>query len=260
MAEREQTGIIIKQNRALHAFAEGLVFGFVSGSSVEGAENMVYAERLLQLGVPVEFWFAPHGSHADYTLLHKAQSITVSSAFAHDTYGAMGSMLDKTKITKILKHAYNGFMVPSVRDLPTTKEGREERNGQKEVVFDVAEELHATRKAIGLNPEGTRLGGKELRRGVAGVGRYPRTMNSGVIIPVAIEGAIDILGQGSKFPRRGPATLKCGKPVWVGELLDRAKGFPTREGDQLMVDTVMLEIANLLPEKYRGAYNGFRKN
>ncbi len=258
MTEREQSGSIVKQNLGLHAFAEVLVFGFVSGPSVEGGENIVEAERLLRLGVPVEFWFAPHESHADYTLLHKVQSTTVSSAFAHDTYGVMGSMLDKMLITRILKHAYKGFMVPSVRDIPTTEEGKEERNDNKENAFEVVEQLHSNGKAIGLNPEGTRLGGKELRRGVGGVGRYPRTMNGGVILPVAIEGASDILRVGSKMPHRGPAKLKCGKPIWVGELLDRAKGLSIVEGNQLMVDTVMFEIAKLLPEEKRGFYANLR--
>lgn len=255
MAEREQAGIIIKQNRALHAFAEGLVSFYVIGPSIEGAENAIKSEKLLMSGLPVEYWFAPHGGHADYTLLHKGLSITVSSAFAHNTYGAMGSMLDKMKITKLLKHAYDGFMVPSVRDLPTTEEGWEERKENKENVFEVVEELHSSGIAIGQNPEGTRLGGKELRRGIRGVGRYPRTMNGGIIVPVAIEGAADILRVGSKLPRRGPATVKFGEPVWVGDLLDRAKGLPIDEGNQLMVDTVMFEIAKLLPADKRGVYS-----
>ena len=258
MTEREHSGLVIKQNRGLHAFAEGLVFGFVSKLSIEGAENIVEAERLLRIGMPVEFWFSPHASHADYPLIHKGISVAASSAFAHDTYGVMGSMLDKLKITKVLKYAYNGFMVPSVRDIPTTIEGKEERNDKKENAFEVVEELHSSGKAIGLNPEGTRLGGQELRRGLGGVGRYPRTMNGGIIVPVAIEDAANIVGVGSKLPHRGKATIKFGKPVWVEELLHRVDDLPTREGDQLMVDTVMFEIAKLLPSDKRGYYANLR--
>lgn len=260
MAEREHSGSVVKQNFGLHAFAEALVAHYVTDFSVEGANYAKQAEKHLKNGLPVEVWFAPHESHADYPLIHKGLTVAVSKEFSHNTYGVMGSMLKKLFITRFLMHAYSGVLVPSIRDVPVTgdKEAWDRREEMKDRAFELIGEIHLQEKVLALNAEGTRIGGEGLKRGFLGVGRYPRLMKGGFILPAVHYGGSDILRVRSKIPKKGQGGVRFEELISVDELLGRVGGLSTREGNQLMVDMVMFEIARLLPQEKRGVYENLR--
>lgn len=254
--ERKHSSAIVKENPAIHKFAEALVSYYVRDFSFEGAEYAQEAEKHLRDGIPVEVWFAPHGSHADYPLAHKGMTVAASKEFAHDTYAVMGSMLKKLKVTRFLMHAYNGVMVPSIRDYPEKEDQKawDKREEMKDTAFEVIGEIHSSKIALALNAEGTRVGGKGLKRGFPGVGRYPRLMKHGFILPMATYGGENILPVKSKLPKRQPGGVRFGELIDVEEMLASVKNLSFREGDQIMVDYVMREIAKLLPEDKRGIY------
>ena len=74
-------------------------------------------------------------------------------------------------------------------------------------------------------------------------------------VPIAVYGTEAILPPDAHIPRKfGPVIVTYGKPISTEELKSRIQASSQIEFDQLLIDEVMYEIANLLPEKYRGVY------
>lgn len=97
--------------------------------------------------------------------------------------------------------------------------------------------------AVGMFPEGTRSRQASLARGLPGVGLLI-ARSGATVLPVAITGT-EHFGRPWSKPR---ITIRIGPPVIVR---------PNEAGQrdhQGMVDTVMGEIAKLLPAAYQGVY------
>jgi hypothetical protein len=69
-------------------------------------------------------------------------------------------------------------------------------------------------------------------------------------VPVGLTGTRDCLPKGARWPRRTHVSITFGKPFIV--LSKRADG--TRITREEASDAIMLEIAELLPERQRGAF------
>lgn len=101
---------------------------------------------------------------------------------------------------------------------------------------------------LGIMPEGTRSGDGKLGRGHVGITII--AIKSGApIVPVAFWGVEDVKVNAKRW-RRTDCHFRIGKPFHL-ELPD---GKPTREDRQRMADDVMLHIAEMMPEEYRGVY------
>jgi 1-acyl-sn-glycerol-3-phosphate acyltransferase len=104
---------------------------------------------------------------------------------------------------------------------------------------------------VGLFPEGTRstTGGlKEVFPGAAMI-----ALRSNVpIIPTAIIGTDTLPFNGKKGRRPGPwkATVRIGKPFFLQRQTDEGRKPDLAE----LTDQMMIEVARLLPEHYRGIY------
>jgi 1-acyl-sn-glycerol-3-phosphate acyltransferase len=122
-------------------------------------------------------------------------------------------------------------------------------------------DLIAMRKMIGLmeqgnclviSPEGTRSRVGSLLEGKPGVA-YLAARSGFPVIPIAITGTEDkvILGNLKRL-RKSTITLTGGKPFIIPPL-------PHKDRDaalQKATDEIMCQIAALLPERYRGVYEG----
>lgn len=116
-----------------------------------------------------------------------------------------------------------------------------------------AERLLHENYLVGIFPEGTRSvsgGLKDVYPGVALV-----AIKSGVpILPTAIIGSDRLPFNGHKGRRRAKGRLKVtvriGKPFELAALNDAGKRRSLSE----LTDEMMIEIARLLPEDYRGVY------
>jgi 1-acyl-sn-glycerol-3-phosphate acyltransferase len=101
-----------------------------------------------------------------------------------------------------------------------------------------------------LAPEGTRSGDGRLQKGRAGVvllaleTRVP-------IIPVALWGSEHWLRNLRRL-RRTPFHVAVGKPF----IIEMEGKTPDRAIRQQVVDELMLQLAKLMPEAYRGVYAG----
>jgi 1-acyl-sn-glycerol-3-phosphate acyltransferase len=101
--------------------------------------------------------------------------------------------------------------------------------------------------ALAIAPEGTRSQTAQLQRGKAGVAYVAHKANA-TIVPIAAWGQ-ERLGDWRRL-RRPRCTVRIGKPF----RLDYGDGRLSSERLQVLADSVMVQIARMLPADYRGYY------
>jgi len=112
--------------------------------------------------------------------------------------------------------------------------------------FDILE----SGQALIIYPEGTRVESGVLARPEPGAG-FIAQRAACPVVPVGLTGTRECLPKGARWPRRTPVSITFGKPFLV--LRKRADGSKiTREE---AADAIMVEIAELLPERQRGAFS-----
>lgn len=101
---------------------------------------------------------------------------------------------------------------------------------------------------FGISPEGTRSGDGKLQKAHPGI--VPIALKTGVpLIPVAHFGA-EKYPENFKRMKRTDFHIRVGKPF----TLDAGNERISKQVRQEMVDEMMIELAKLLPEEYRGVY------
>lgn len=105
--------------------------------------------------------------------------------------------------------------------------------------------------AMALAPEGTRSRTGTLQRGKPGIA-YLATRTHAVIVPVACWGVERF--RDWKRLKRPACTVSVGQPF----RLEESSARPTTAQLQEYADQVMIRIAELLPEGYRGVYASLR--
>ena len=104
---------------------------------------------------------------------------------------------------------------------------------------------------LALFPEGTRSKDARLSRAYPGAG-FIALRSGAPIIPVAIWGSEDVLPKGRYLPRSAHVHVRYGAPLTVA----RRRADGTRVPNQEAADEMLRAIAALLPERYRGVYDG----
>lgn len=113
-----------------------------------------------------------------------------------------------------------------------------------------AADILAAGQALVLYPEGTRVESGGLRRAEPGAGFLART--TGVPVqPVGLEGTRDCFPKGAHWPRRVPVVVRFGRPIRIRDSYPDGR----RVENQDAADAIMLVVAELLPERMRGAYS-----
>ena len=107
---------------------------------------------------------------------------------------------------------------------------------------------------IVIFPEGTRDGGS-LIQGKQGVARLIQITKS-TILPVGLTGTEWFKSVFRAFQPKGTITVNIGTPFSLPSL----EGNITDDVMKSMTDMIMMRIAELLPEKYRGVYSLNKKN
>ncbi len=112
------------------------------------------------------------------------------------------------------------------------------------------EALDALREGsiFGLAPEGTRSRVGKLLKAKDGAA-YLASRAEAPIVPIGVTNT-DVLGANLKRLRRTKMSVTIGQPFFLPDLGHRAKGRELEAGTHL----IMVHIANLLPERYHGAY------
>jgi 1-acyl-sn-glycerol-3-phosphate acyltransferase len=104
-------------------------------------------------------------------------------------------------------------------------------------------------KVLILYPEGTRVESGGLLRAEPGAGFLARSTGAAVQ-PLALIGTRDSFPKGARLPRHAAVSIRFGEPFRI-----RARGLDGgRVENQDAADSIMLAVADLLPEEMRGAY------
>jgi len=103
---------------------------------------------------------------------------------------------------------------------------------------------------LGLAPEGTRSHHGRLQRGRSGVVLLALRAPDALILPVGVYGQEQFYTNVRRL-RRTPVQMVIGR----GFYLNVGEGRVTHEMRQEISDEIMLQIAALLPEQYRGVYS-----
>ena len=114
--------------------------------------------------------------------------------------------------------------------------------------FRKAKEALEAKKILAVAPEGTRTETGELIRAKPGIS-YLVALCDSPLLPVVHYGQ-EAFSENIKRLKRTPMKIKVGRPFKV--LMDKRE--KDKEIMQAVADAIMMEIASLLPEKYRGVY------
>ncbi len=101
---------------------------------------------------------------------------------------------------------------------------------------------------LGIAPEGTRTGSRGLIAAKTGVA-YLADKAGVPVIPVAVSGT-DRIFQGWAKLRRPPVIVRIGEPFTLPPLERKNRAAQLQD----ITDEIMLRIAAMLPEEYRGVY------
>lgn len=102
-----------------------------------------------------------------------------------------------------------------------------------------------------LAPEGRRSHQPGMRRGLPGLA-YVIDQAGVPVVPVGISGATDDFLARALHGKKPAIAMHIGEPIKLPAIT--GKGAQRRAARQRNVDLVMLQIAELLPEEYRGVY------
>src|SRR3954454_10969430 len=114
--------------------------------------------------------------------------------------------------------------------------------------IDIAHERLGMADALLVFAEGTRSRSSGMQPLLPGVSRYLEGPGTWVL-PVGIAGTEELFPVGDDALHSVPITIRLGRPFPAHLLHEKANG-----DRRLMMDTVGLAIASLLPAEYRGAY------
>jgi 1-acyl-sn-glycerol-3-phosphate acyltransferase len=208
------------------------------------------AEHLAALaGKPVVI-MANHLSYSDANLLDVLLHQAGAGALADRLTVVAGPKVYSNLRRRFSSLCFGTIKVPQSSSLSTGEavmNAREVALAARRVI-DIAHDRLRLGEALLVFAEGTRSRPGEMQRLLPGVARYldhPGTW----ILPVGIAGseALFPMDEGSLNPV--PIEVRLGAPIEADALRERAGG-----NRQLMMDSIGLAIAAVLPSEYRGAY------
>jgi 1-acyl-sn-glycerol-3-phosphate acyltransferase len=141
----------------------------------------------------------------------------------------------KPSLTRWIFSHYHAF--PVIRHSPDRKALKRAN--------DILREGHV----LILYPEGTRVESGGLHRAEPGAGFLARSSGAAVQ-PVGLVGTRQSFPRGAHLPRRAPVSVRFGVPFRIRDRGPDGK----RVDNQDAADSIMLAVADLLPEEMRGVY------
>lgn len=248
----------IEQNRGINKFVEAYA-RWHRKADVQGVENIRRIKELLDQRIPVAT-FANHLGHLDGPFL-PIEFKNISPRLREVYTPVMGEVIWRNHFTRILMHAYNGILMPSIRIRPEKEDARgwELREKRKESADKAAADDLSNGRLLGLFPEGSRSREKGLKKISPNIARYLYLAENMHVVPIGIWGSEKVFPPDTKliFPTRfwHKPHMNVGGPISVLELEERVGESESKvENDQKLVDELMYEVAQLIPEEYRGYY------
>lgn len=251
MSERLPYSTTINRRADAHAICAFLDRVCVRQLEVEGLENLYVVRERMRKGLPT-ILFPNHKSHADGPLLFKSMRENGFDDIAVRLRNIVGTMLMKHPVTSYLTYGYNGILVPADRDysIDDGVRGLMVRNGLIKARKSLSEA-----DPLVVFAEGGRSKKGGMKKVKPSIAVYLRLVGNVNVFPVAIE-ADDIWPATSSLPRiRQVGKISFGKQITANYLDAATAELSGEQKDQAMMDTIMYEIARLLPERYQGYYS-----
>lgn len=228
--------------------SDALYWWGVSNFHVEGENNLTKARDVSDQGNPL-IVVSNHLSNSDAKIL---DHFLREKGFKSPVFIA-GLRLRKNIISNVMLGAVNSIDVwpPSLEaNAPQEEKKRKEIN---ERAFIASGEVLQDGHVLVVFPEGGRSYDAMLHEGLAQVSNYFQLRGGLHILPMGLWGTEKLMPVKAGLPRRGqPVNLSIGEIMKAEEL--NGYGVRSRVGRKAMIDQVMLEVATLIPEEYRGAY------
>ncbi|MDA1189156.1 MAG: lysophospholipid acyltransferase family protein [Chloroflexi bacterium] len=143
----------------------------------------------------------------------------------------------------IFEHPVSNWFLRAYGAYPLNREGVDAR------AYRWAKNQLARDKVLSMFPEGTRTRTGGLQKAKHGVTRLAMESQA-AILPVGITGTEGLGTLLRHFNPTGTIRVNVGMPF----TLPHVEGRPSREMVSSMTDMIMVRVAQLLPEEYRGVY------
>ncbi len=238
---------VLPESEVRRTIIEGLIKFGASEINIYGLENLAEAKAKLDAGVPI-LGVGDHLSNADGPLFNTV----LGRAGIIDPVFIFGIKLTRNPVTNALHRGANIIPVwpPSLRARNAKEE--EQKKAMNEKAFNASRAVLNGGRLLVIFPEGGRSRDGQLNKGLPGTGEYLNIADDLEVMPMAIWETEKRLPVKRGLPKRGPVYLAFGKLRKASEL--PGFGMQNRVGRTAMIDSVMLDVANLLPEQYRGYY------
>lgn len=149
--------------------------------------------------------------------------------------------------SEYFQHPVSRFFVAGYHGFPVVR-GSADRAALRRSL-----QLIAAGHAVVVYAEGHRSPDGRLQRPHPGAGFLARTA-AVPVLPIALWGTERVLPTGSFWPRRAPLHLRVGRAAPVPTLAADGR----RHSNQEVADLLMLRVAELLPPRRRGIFDGSR--
>ena len=147
--------------------------------------------------------------------------------------------------SEVFRKRFNRFLLTGWNSFPVVRQSAD--RSALEHSLRVLREGHV----LVIFPEGSRSADARMGRAFAGVGFLAR-LSGAPVVPAAIWGSEKVLPKGALLPRSSQVTIRFGEPVTLAQLAGEGPLPRNREA----TDLLMAQVAALLPESYRGVYDG----
>lgn len=213
-----------------------------------GRENLEEARKIIACGQPL-LVVANHLSNLD--------GLVVKRVFIDERLEEPVFILG----TKLIDNIGTRFLIKGVKHISVSPKGLAAKTPEEEMenrrmnykAFRLAIEVFRKGIPVVLFAEGTRARGKHLGKGLAEVVGFIN--KQGFVLPMGIWNTEEIIPVGSLPLRRGPVAINFGKPIKAGDIFKMCSDLEKDLQRQAVIDYVMIQIAHLLPGKYRGVYS-----
>jgi 1-acyl-sn-glycerol-3-phosphate acyltransferase len=220
-------------------------YALAPASSFEGGQHL----EALPRGTPIVF-LPNHLSYADANLFEILAHRAVLDHLTSRLVVVAGPKVYQEMFRRFLSLCFATIKTPQSSSRSSGEAvmpAREVARIARETIALALERIEQS-EALLVFVEGSRSRSAAMQPALAAVSRYFECERT-VLVPVGITGSERLVPVGDEHVHPTRVTIRIGRPFEGRELIERADGKR-----QVMMDTVGLRIAEVLPPSYRGVY------
>lgn len=199
--------------------------------------------------------FSNHLSNLDAPLIRRVLRESGYKKIAKEIDFIQGIKLDRTPFTNFLVRGFNRIRIwPKGVTAKNMADQQEQRAMFKESI-ESSKEAFQEKRPVVIFPEGGRSYSGQLKKAETAAASYLLLEPNTTAITMAITGTDLNLPPGTWLPSPfTPVTVTFGKPIKIDSLIEKYEGIKPKERREKIIDSIMRDIAQMLPLKYQGVY------